>query len=103
MFLGNTTAIGRRIPARKANVSISFSLLAPQARQVALVGDFNGWDTEAHPFRRQPDGGWVTRVDLPHGHHRYLFVVDGEPILDPRASGQTRDENDCVFSLIAVS
>lgn len=105
MFLGNTTNIGtaRRLAARKTTVSIRFSHIAPQAKRVALVGDFNNWDTDANLFRRHNDGGWTVEVTLPHGHHRYLFVVDDEPILDPRATGQTRDEHDCVFSLIAVS
>ncbi|HSH95356.1 MAG TPA: isoamylase early set domain-containing protein [Roseimicrobium sp.] len=93
----------RRLPARKVEKPVNFSFIAPEAQTVSLAGDFNGWDPEATPMRRMPDGGWTAQVTLPHGHHRYLFVVDGEAMLDPRANGTSTDENDYTFSLIAVS
>ena len=96
----------RRLPARKVEKPINFTLIAPEAQRVTLVGDFNEWNPELTPLRRQPDGGWATQVVLSHGHHRYLFIVDGEPILDPRASGTSREEvEDCeyLYSLLAVS
>jgi hypothetical protein len=52
-----------------------------------------------------PDGRWVIRLDLPHGHYRYLFLVDGKPRLDPRAHGTVRESNEWhdALSLIEVS
>lgn len=35
----------------------SFVLWAPNAKQVSLVGDFNGWDYRAHPMRRMGSSG----------------------------------------------
>ncbi len=35
-----------------------FAVWAPHAQRVALVGDFNGWDTAATPMDRLPDGTW---------------------------------------------
>lgn len=35
----------------------SFTLWAPNARQVSLIGDFNGWDYRAHPMRRVGSSG----------------------------------------------
>jgi len=35
----------------------SFALWAPNARQVSLIGDFNGWDYRAHPMRRTGSSG----------------------------------------------
>lgn len=52
---------------------------------------------------RQPDGGWRAQIPLNHGHHHYLFLVDGKPTLDPRAQGTARNEQDEKVSLIAVS
>ena len=40
-----------------------FAVWAPHAQRVALVGDFNGWDTAATPMDRLPDGTWVQTVD----------------------------------------
>ena len=42
-------------------------------------------------------------LELHHGHHRYLFVADGEPKLDPNATGIVRNERNERVSLIAVS
>jgi hypothetical protein len=50
-----------------------------------------------------PDGRWVASLELHHGHHRYLFIADGEPMLDPSASGIVRDDQDNRVSLSAVS
>lgn len=33
-----------------------FAVWAPHAQRVALVGDFNGWDIDATPMDRLPDG-----------------------------------------------
>lgn len=62
----------------KNNVKpVNFYCVAPKAKRVCLVGDFNGWNPLAHPMKRQPDGSWTARVELHHGYHRYLFLVDG--------------------------
>ena len=89
--------------ARRMAKPVNFFCLAPEARQVSIVGDFNGWRPEAHPMQRQPDGGWVLQVPLHHGHHLYQFLVDGEPVLDPRAQGVGRTARRDRASLLAVS
>lgn len=88
----------------KNNVKpIHFYCVAPQARNVVLVGDFNGWNHLANSLQRQPDGSWTTQVRLHHGHHLYVFLVDGQPILDPNAQGIARNAKNERVSLIAVS
>lgn len=82
---------------------VVFVCLDREAQAVCLAGDFNGWHPTSHPMQRQLDGAWRLEVDLPHGHHRYQFVVDGRPALDPRAQGITRTEQGERVSLIAVS
>jgi len=42
-------------------------------------------------------------VQLTHGHHQYLFLVDDEPILDPKGTGIARNERNERVSLMAVS
>jgi 1,4-alpha-glucan branching enzyme len=100
----------RRIPgkthrysARNMAKPINFYCVAPHARSVALVGDFNSWKPEDHPLSRQPDGSWKITVPLTHGHHRYRFLVDGRPTLDPKATGVTKDEQNERASLLSVS
>ena len=45
----------------------------------------------------------MASLELHHGHHQYLFVVDGEPMLDPSADGIARNDRNEPVSLIAVS
>ncbi len=82
---------------------IHFFCHAPQAQSVSLVGDFNGWNPAAHPMERQVDGSWFLEVPLYHGHHEYLFLVDGTHTPDTHSMGAVRNKRNEVVSLIAVS
>lgn len=92
-----------RYSAKRMSKPINFVCVAPVAKRVCLVGDFNGWNPESTPMARQPDGAWLVQVLLHHGHHQYRFIVDGKAVLDSRASGVARDHNGERASLIAVS
>ena len=81
-----------RYSAKNMAKPVNFYCSAPPAQFVCLVGDFNGWNPLANPRHRQLDGCWFAQVQLLHGHHRYCFLVDGEPTLDPRGTGITRNE-----------
>ena len=96
-------ATPNRYSAKKMAKPVPFICFAPQAQSVCLMGDFNDWDPVAHPMKPQLDGAWRLEVPLNHGHHHYLFVVDGKPILDPHAQGIARDHKGAKVSLIAVS
>jgi 1,4-alpha-glucan branching enzyme len=37
---------------------VVFAVWAPNARQVAVIGDFNGWDAGAHPMHSSDSGIW---------------------------------------------
>ena len=71
---------------------VQFVLVAPDAKKVAVVGDFNGWDASHAEFQAKHSGGgvWSVTAQVPPGHHRYSFVVDdslwvADPIA-PRAA-----------------
>lgn len=91
--LGTGRAMSRQAAAVTNSVSdsaqrhVEFVFVAPAARNVSLVGDFNGWDATATPMRRT-DGRatWSVSVSLPAGRHVYAFVVDGNDwVTDPQA------------------
>jgi hypothetical protein len=68
-------------------VYVEFTLQAPDARSVAVGGDFDDWQG-AYPLE-DPDGDgvWTGRVPLEPGVHDYMFLVDdGEWVTDPRAT-----------------
>jgi hypothetical protein len=73
---------------------VRFVLAAPGAAQVALVGDFNGWDTSVTPLRPVGTGGvWSVEVPLARGHHEYAFVVDGREWRPDPAAPRAASEN----------
>ena len=79
-------AANPQLPDSIAPRVIKFVLVAPQAATVSLVCDFNGWDQNATPAERQPDGSWATFVQLRPGRHVYSFVLDGKVFVnDPAA------------------
>lgn len=82
---------------------MNFYCSAPQAKSVFLVGDFNDWNPAAHPMARRVDGWWFLQVELSNGHHHYRFLVDGKPMLDPRATGTAVNEQKEEVSLLALS
>ncbi|HEX3719289.1 MAG TPA: isoamylase early set domain-containing protein [Verrucomicrobiae bacterium] len=90
-------------PVAKTVKPVNFVCVAPAAKKVTLVGDFNDWHPDAQPLKRQPDGSWTGQITLGHGHHHYQFLVDGKPTLDPRAQGIARNEANEKVSLLAVS
>ncbi|HSY18841.1 MAG TPA: glycogen-binding domain-containing protein [Candidatus Acidoferrales bacterium] len=98
--MGNIPGHGR-YSAHNSHKPVNFYCAAPAAKMVELAGDFSHW--HPLPMERSPDGWWVTRVELRHGHHTYRFLVDGKPMLDPHATGVVRDDHDEQASLIAVS
>jgi 1,4-alpha-glucan branching enzyme len=54
-----------------------FAVWAPNARAVALAGDFNDWDAARHPLRRLGAGVWETFVPDAGPGARYVFEVTG--------------------------
>ena len=83
--------------------TICFRCVAPRARWVRLVADFNDWSPRANPLERQLDGSWTLRLPLTAGRHLYLFLVDGETVLDPEAMCVYSNERHEKVSLIAIS
>ncbi len=70
-----------------APVPVQFTLRDVLASQVALVGDFNGWQQTAIMLEPGSEPGtWSVTVPLSAGRHVYAFVVDGKKwMTDPRA------------------
>ena len=78
------TAAKATAQKKKTVPSVEFSLYAPEAREVFLVGDFNNWDGTAYRMRKFKDGICKKSVKLKPGRYEYLFLVDGEWWTDPK-------------------
>ncbi|MBT8404503.1 MAG: glycoside hydrolase family 13 [Gemmatimonadetes bacterium] len=75
-----------------AQVYVQFMLQAPDARSVAVSGDFNQWAGDAVMEDADGDGIWSLRIPMEPGLHEYMFVIDGERwITDPLAERYADD------------
>jgi 1,4-alpha-glucan branching enzyme len=64
---------------------VTFTVTAPEARQVSLCGTFNDWDPEKTPMKPDGNGGWKCQVMLSPGTYEYRVRVDGQWADDPTA------------------
>ena len=88
-------AVTRDAHAAEAEQGVQFVLVAPDARKVAVVGDFNDWDATHTGFQAEHRGGgvWSVTAVVPPGHHRYSFVVDDSLwVVDPAAPRAVDDD-----------
>jgi 1,4-alpha-glucan branching enzyme len=56
---------------------VHFLFQAPEANEVYLAGEFNGWHTQTLPMIRGENGLWNATMELPAGRHEYKLFVDG--------------------------
>ena len=85
------------------NQGVAFSLEAPQAMQVSLVGDFNNWDPAATPLAKGSAGRWEAIVPLTPGRYQFTFVVDGNHwVRDPSLPQAVGDDFGQPTSVITV-
>jgi 1,4-alpha-glucan branching enzyme len=72
------TAFGANAMTFEGVPGVGFSVWAPNARRVAVVGDFNAWDSRRHPMRlRYPAGIWELFVPRVASGARYKFDIIG--------------------------
>jgi len=88
---------------------VSFRIAAPDAQRVELrsPGDIPGSIANGRlspfPLTKDPDGIWEATVGpLPAGAYRYVFAVNGVPVVDSR-NPVTSQTNTTVYSLAVVS
>ena len=74
------------------------------ADRICLVGDFNNWNPDAHPFQRNPEGDWVLTIDLEPGQsHQFRYLRDGsiwmnESAADAHVPNDRGSENSVVIT-----
>lgn len=68
------------LKTKKGTVKVTFEL-APEAdaREAAVVGEFNNWDPSATPMKRKKDGSFSVALNLESGkQYRYKYYLDGQ-------------------------
>lgn len=86
----SSTRVASQPPVHDTVRLVKFVVVAPNASQVSLVGDFNEWNAAKNVMTRTPAGdAWSIAVPLTPGRHVYAFVVNGENgtqwVADPTA------------------
>jgi len=65
---------------------VNFTFSAPEAKNVFLTGDFNGWSTYSHPLKKNTKGMWKISINLTPDRYEYRFLVDGIWQNDPKCT-----------------
>lgn len=93
----------RRVNSLKGKRRITFSVMAPRAREVSLAGDFNQWRQDTHPMKMGKHGQWTRTVFVAPGEYQYKFVVDGEWKTDEKNPKKRRNSFGTRNSIIKVA
>jgi 1,4-alpha-glucan branching enzyme len=67
--------VGKNESLHKPKVHFIFG--APEAKEVYLAGEFNGWHTDTLPMIKGENGVWNAAMELTAGHYEYKLYVDG--------------------------
>ena len=108
LAVGVSAMVRSRGAASAVETSVSshvrFSIRAPAAARVSLVGDFDRWDPAALPMQRARDGEtWTLDVHLPPGRHVFAYAVDGDLRTDPTAPRAVEDDFGVPSSVVVVA
>jgi len=86
VFAGIQIPLGwsRELPIRPTSPrsSMEVEYRDPNARAVAVVGSFNGWNPDAGHLHRQGNV-WHGTVTIPPGRQTYMLWVDGRTVAPP--------------------
>lgn len=77
--------------ARPSLKPVRYSVRLPQADEVAITGDFTGWDPSGIPLHHGGTDEWYATLNLSPGIHEYRLRVDGEWCDDPAAVRRIRN------------
>lgn len=82
---------------------VQFEIAAGEAREVRLLGDFNGWKPGAHVMKKDGAGIWRRTVMLPPGTYEYKFLVDGHWVNDPQNNNVRHNSYGTANNLIQIA
>lgn len=68
------------------------------AKSVSVIGTFNSYTGWANPMEKV-GGKWTGTVSVLPGRHHYLFLVDGQPVLDPANKSVSADKRTNLISV----
>ena len=82
---------------------VIFSVFAPEAKEVFLVGEFNNWQANDAARMMQNNGTWSKKLNLASGKYRYRFVIDGSWIEDSSNPAKEINPYGSLDSLVEIT
>jgi hypothetical protein len=82
---------------------VVFLVLAPEAKEVYVAGDFNNWQLDEHSRMERDGNTWKKRMPLKSGRYHYRFVIDGSWTEDSNNPAQEMNPYGTMDSLLEVS
>jgi 1,4-alpha-glucan branching enzyme len=75
-------ALTKQFVKSKSVYKVTFTVpaeAAAEAKTVALVGEFNGWNPEeAIALKKQKDGSFKTSLELVAGEYQFRYILNDE-------------------------
>lgn len=79
-------AIKKQYLKSKPICKVTFTVDAAEASKVAVVGNFNEWNTEATNLKKLKNGSFKGTIDLEKDQsYEFRYVVDGDYTNDEQA------------------
>jgi 1,4-alpha-glucan branching enzyme len=76
---GSHTRLHDKLGCQVGPEGARFTVWAPNAQAISIVGDFNGWNGDAHPAAVRGDGSGLWEADVPGARpgHKYRYLIRG--------------------------
>ena len=81
---------------------LDFSISAPEAKEVYIAGDFNGWRLDDSSRMQKDNDIWKKIMNITPGRHHYRFVIDGKWVDDPNNPNKEKNPYGELDSLIEI-
>jgi len=79
-------AVLKKYLKSKPICKVTFSVPAPEAKKVEVVGDFNNWKSKGAALKKLKNGTFKGTFDLPkENSYEYKYIIDGEYVNEAEA------------------
>lgn len=79
-------SIAKQYLKTKPVCKVTFTVLAMEAKKIAVVGDFNNWDSKKSQLKKLKNGTFKGTFDLPkENSYEFKYLVDGHYVNETEA------------------
>jgi 1,4-alpha-glucan branching enzyme len=72
---GSHCDLALKLGAHLDGAAVRFSVWAPNAEYVSVIGDFNGWNSDSHPLQGSDSGVWSASINGPSQGTKYKYFI----------------------------